>query len=293
MQWQEIKLSCHKRHLEIIEDFLLEQGACSVTYQDAQDQPILEPGVNETPLWDEVVLVGLFTEEIDIAPIVSLCNQHFSSMMTETIRSRTFADQDWVRAWMDDFKPMQFGDRLWICPSWQSPPDAHAVNIMLDPGLAFGTGTHPTTSMCLKWLDRHITSDETLIDFGCGSGILAIAARKLGAQHVIGIDNDPQAIMASQSNAEKNDIVDGFELYLPQDTPQDLKADIVIANILAGILIMLSQDIAAKVNQGGKVVLSGILADQVDDIITTFHQWFDMDTPYLEDDWALITGTKR
>lgn len=293
MQWQEIKLSCHKQHLEQVEDFLLAEGACSVTYQDAQDQPILEPGVNENPLWDEVVLVALFTEEVDISPIELACEARFSTVMTSPMTTRIFEDKDWVRAWMDDFKPMQFGRRLWICPSWQTPPDENAINIMLDPGLAFGSGTHPTTSMCLQWLDANIIGNEVVVDFGCGSGILAIAAKKLGAKEVIGIDNDPQAIMASHNNAEQNNITEGFEVYLPNDAPQEIKADLVVANILAGILTMLANDIAVKVKESGKIVLSGILVDQVDEIVSTYHQWFDMDAPHIEGDWVRITGTKR
>lgn len=202
-------------------------------------------------------------------------------------------DKDWEREWMDNFHPMQFGKRLWICPSWREIPEPDAVNVMLDPGLAFGTGTHPTTSLCLEWLEGLDLEGKTVVDFGCGSGILAIAAIKLGAAKVIGIDIDPQAILASKDNATRNGVADQIELYLPQDQPEGLIADVVVANILAGPLRELSGIITSLVKPQGQLAMSGVLDTQAEDVASYYAEQFDLDAIVEQQEWCRISGKKK
>ncbi|MDU6435567.1 MAG: 50S ribosomal protein L11 methyltransferase, partial [Pantoea sp.] len=202
-------------------------------------------------------------------------------------------DKDWEREWMDNFHPMRFGERLWICPSWRDVPDPDAVNVMLDPGLAFGTGTHPTTSLCLSWLDGLDLAGKTVIDFGCGSGILAIAALKLGAAQAIGIDIDPQAIQASRDNAERNGVADRLSLYLPHQQPENLQADVVVANILAGPLRELAPLISVLPKTGGHLGLSGVLASQADGVCEAYADRFTLDPVAEKEEWCRITGVRR
>ena len=227
MAWVQIRLNSTDKQAEQISDFLEEIGAVSVTFMDSQDTPIFEPLPGETRLWGNTDVVGLFDAETDMKAIVD-------ALIISRLVDRDLAhkierieDKDWEREWMDNFHPMQFGKRLWICPSWREVPDPNAVNVMLDPGLAFGTGTHPTTALCLQWLDGLDLTGKTVIDFGCGSGILAIAALKLGAKRAIGIDIDPQAILASTNNAQANGVADRLRLFLAKDQPKDLVADVV------------------------------------------------------------------
>jgi ribosomal protein L11 methyltransferase len=201
-------------------------------------------------------------------------------------------DKDWEREWMENFHPMQFGERLWICPSWRDVPDRNAVNVMLDPGLAFGTGTHPTTSLCLRWLDGLDMTESTVVDFGCGSGILGIAALKLGAKRVVGIDIDPQALLASQDNANRNNVGEKIELYLPEHQPQ-LQADVVLANILAGPLRELKAVIAGYCKAGGRLVLSGILDNQAEELHFLYSDLFDMEPIVIDGEWARVSGIKK
>jgi len=202
-------------------------------------------------------------------------------------------DKDWECEWMDNFHPMRFGERLWICPSWRDVPDPDAVNVMLDPGLAFGTGTHPTTSLCLSWLDGLDLQGKTVIDFGCGSGILAIAALKLGAAQAIGIDIDPQAIQASRDNAERNGVADRLSLYLPHQQPENLQADVVVANILAGPLRELAPLIGVLPKAGGHLGLSGVLASQAESVCEAYAERFALDAVAEKEEWCRITGVRR
>ena len=199
-------------------------------------------------------------------------------------------DKDWEREWMDNFHPMQFGKRLWICPSWREVPDPKAVNVMLDPGLAFGTGTHPTTALCLEWLDGLGLQGKTVIDFGCGSGILAIAALKLGAKSAVGIDIDPQAILASRNNAEQNGVADRLQLCLSDERPSDLNADVVVANILAGPLKELYPVISQLVKPNGDLGLSGILATQAQSVCNVYAEGFVLALVAEREEWCRITG---
>ena len=231
MPWIQLKLNTTGANAEELSDALMEAGSVSITFQDTHDTPVFEPLPGETRLWGDTDVIGLFDAETDMKEVVAILENHPLLGAGFAHKIEQLEDKDWEREWMDNFHPMQFGKRLWICPSWREVPDENAVNVMLDPGLAFGTGTHPTTSLCLQWLDGLDLDGKTVIDFGCGSGILAIAALKLGAAKAIGIDIDPQAIQASRDNAERNGVSDRLELYLPDAQPEAMKADVVVAKL--------------------------------------------------------------
>ncbi|QTM01091.1 50S ribosomal protein L11 methyltransferase [Mannheimia sp. ZY171111] len=292
MAWVQIRLNSTNKQAEEISDFLTEIGAVSVTFMDSQDTPIFEPLPGETRLWGNTDVVGLFDAETDMKAIVEALI--ISTLVTPDFSHKIeqIEDKDWEREWMDNFHPMQFGKRLWICPSWREVPDPNAVNVMLDPGLAFGTGTHPTTSLCLQWLDGLDLEGKTVIDFGCGSGILAIAALKLGAKQAIGIDIDPQAILASQNNAEANGVSERLQLFLAKDQPKDLQADVVVANILAGPLKELAPNIITLVKSKGNLGLSGILATQAESVCEAYSDHFNLDPVVEKEEWCRITGRK-
>jgi len=289
MPWLQLTFYSTKDSAEALADLLSEAGAAAVTMQDAADQPLYEPPPGATPLWQLTNVVGLFDEGVDAEAIVAGLRAQWSGEFPD-YRSETLADQDWERAWMDDFKPMQFGRRLWIVPSWHDAPDADAVNILLDPGLAFGTGTHPTTRLCLEWLDAQDLQGRTVIDYGCGSGILALAAALLGAESVLGVDNDPQALVATLDNAARNGV--SIQVYLPKEAPQT-PADILVANILAGPLIELAPQLAALVKAGGAIALSGILPEQAEAVSNAYSGWFEMQPPVEHDGWIRLEGNKR
>jgi ribosomal protein L11 methyltransferase len=291
MAWLQLKIATSAAGAEAVEDILLAAGAAAVTMEDSGDQPLFEPPIGTTPLWQDTTVVGLFNADIDVA---TATQQISNALQPSTpLKFEILEDKDWVRAWMDDYHPMQFGERLWICPSWCEPPQPDAVNLMLDPGLAFGTGTHPTTAMCMRWLDKQDLNGKTVWDYGCGSGILAIAALLLGATSASGNDIDPQALTASRDNAQRNGIADDkFQLCLgaPKHTEQ---VDVVVANILAGPLVELSEGISSLCKPGGLLALSGILDTQAAEIAECYSQWFDLDPPNITDEWVCITGRKR
>ncbi len=294
MPWIQIKLNASDKNAEQIGDMLMETtGALSVTFLDAKDTPVFEPLPGETRLWGETDVVALYDAESDTDLILK---QITASGLLENgfaHKVEQLEDKDWEREWMENFHPMQFGKRLWICPSWREIPEPNAVNVMLDPGLAFGTGTHPTTSLCLEWLEGLDLDGKTIIDFGCGSGILAIAAIKLGASKVIGIDIDPQAIQASKANAERNGVAEQLELFLPQDQPQGLTADIVIANILAGPLRDLSKVIKGLLKPGGLLAMSGVLDTQASDVANYYRDELNLDPIVEQLEWCRISGNKH
>lgn len=293
MAWLQLTLEATHSNSEQLSDLLSQAGAAAVTMQDALDDPIFEPPPGSTPLWKELLLTGLFEADVQIDSVLNFIETNYGELPSYTLNP--LEDKDWIRAWMDDFKPMQFGQRVWICPSWHTPPDSDAVNIMLDPGLAFGTGTHPTTSLCLQWLDKHFHDPVEVIDYGCGSGILGIAANLLGAAKVYAVDLDPQALMATQANAEKNNVskrldtfsVPGFKQQFPT-----LQCPLLIANILAAPLVDLAEILASHVSSGGKIVLSGILAEQAEKVSSAYQKWFKIDDITQEEDWIRIVGTK-
>ena len=292
MPWLQVRLAITPEQAETYEDALLEVGAVSVTFMDAEDQPIFEPDLGTTPLWSHTHLLALFEADTDetalIAHLQLLCGGSLPEHHVERIE-----DQDWERSWMDNFQPMRFGRRLWIVPSWHAAPEPDAVNLLLDPGLAFGTGTHPTTALCLEWLDGQPLEGCDVLDFGCGSGILAIAALLLGAPQAVGTDIDPQALEASRDNASRNGIDPArFPVYLPADLPQQ-PADVVVANILAGPLVSLAPQITALVKGGGRLALSGILAEQADEVRAAYAGAFDLDPTATKDGWVRISGVKR
>lgn len=292
MPWLQVRLAITPEQAETYEDALLSIGAVSVTFMDAEDQPIFEPDLGTTPLWSNTHLLALFEADTDEAALIAhltlLCDGSLPEHQIEHIE-----DQDWERSWMDNFQPMRFGQRLWIVPSWHAAPQPEAVNLLLDPGLAFGTGTHPTTALCLEWLDGQPLDGCDLIDFGCGSGILAIAALLLGAPQAVGTDIDPQALEASRDNASRNGIDPArFPVYLPADMPQQA-ADVVVANILAGPLVSLAPQISALVKAGGRLALSGILAEQAEEVRAAYADTFVLDPTAEKDGWVRISGVKR
>ncbi|HDO1312280.1 50S ribosomal protein L11 methyltransferase [Aeromonas veronii] len=291
MPWIQIRINATAKTADKVSNMLLGRGAQAVTFMDAKDVPVYEPMPGETPLWGETEVMGLFDAETDPAPTIAFFQQIFGENVGYKVEQ--LEDKDWVREWMDHFHPMQFGERLWICPSWRDVPNPDAVNVMLDPGLAFGTGTHPTTALCLQWLDGLDLAGKTVVDFGCGSGILGIAALKLGAARVIGIDIDPQAIQASRDNAARNGVADQIELYLPADQPQDVEADVVIANILAGPLRELAPLIADHGKPGSLMALSGVLESQAPELETIYGQWFEMDPTAVKEEWCRLSGRKH
>ncbi|HDT5886220.1 50S ribosomal protein L11 methyltransferase [Aeromonas dhakensis] len=290
MPWIQIRINATAKTADKVSNMLLGRGAQAVTFMDAKDVPVYEPMPGETPLWGETEVMGLFDAETDPAPTIAFFQQIFGEDVGYKVEQ--LEDKDWVREWMDHFHPMQFGERLWICPSWRDVPNPDAVNVMLDPGLAFGTGTHPTTALCLQWLDGLDLAGKTVVDFGCGSGILGIAALKLGAARVIGIDIDPQAIQASRDNAMRNGVADQIELYLPADQPQDVEADVVVANILAGPLRDLAPLIAGHGKAGSLMALSGVLESQAPELETIYGQWFEMDPTAVKEEWCRLSGRK-
>ncbi|AGM45350.1 50S ribosomal protein L11 methyltransferase [Aeromonas dhakensis] len=290
MPWIQIRINATAKTADKVSNMLLGRGAQAVTFMDAKDVPVYEPMPGETPLWGETEVMGLFDAETDPAPTIAFFQQIFGEDVGYKVEQ--LEDKDWVREWMDHFHPMQFGERLWICPSWRDVPNPDAVNVMLDPGLAFGTGTHPTTALCLQWLDGLDLAGKTVVDFGCGSGILGIAALKLGAARVIGIDIDPQAIQASRDNAMRNGVADQIELYLPADQPQDVEADVVVANILAGPLRELAPLIAGHGKAGSLMALSGVLESQAPELETIYGQWFEMDPTAVKEEWCRLSGRK-
>jgi len=270
-----------------LSDRLSECGANAVTFQDNADQPIYEPEIGSTPLWQATNVIALFEADSDTENIVVKLTQLMAPEAIPPYRIEAVEDKDWVREWMDNFHPMCFGKQLWICPSWHEPPNPNAINILLDPGLAFGTGTHPTTALCLNWLDRAQVKDKVVIDYGCGSGILAIAAALLGAKQVIGVDIDPQALEATQANAERNGVV--IETFLPADCP-DITADLVIANILAGPLQTLAPTLIALSKPRADIILSGILESQASSVSDAYQITFEMEASVLKDEWVRLVG---
>ncbi|MFW2571937.1 50S ribosomal protein L11 methyltransferase [Legionella sp. 29fVS95] len=288
--WYQLQIEqCHRNEVELLSEALEETGALSITLTDKNDDPVLEPEPGTTPLWPDVVINALYSDEQDAEQAKQLLapqhtHLHFSI--------QHLADQDWERAWMDDFKPQRFGERLWICPSWLEPPEPQAVNLILDPGLAFGTGTHPTTSLCLTWLEQADLSNKKVIDYGCGSGILALAALKLGAANVQAVDIDEQALQATRNNALTNTIE---PQQLQIGFPQSLKApaDLLIANILLAPLMSLGNTFKELLSPHGLLVVSGILEEQASSLIETYQADFTHLLTHNLDGWSLLAFARR
>ncbi|WP_330110494.1 50S ribosomal protein L11 methyltransferase [Methylophaga thalassica] len=288
MAWIQFICNTTSDKADALSDAFSECGAAAVTFEDDADQPIYEPDLGTTPLWTATRVVALFDAETNPDDVGNMLSTLVSDI--PPYRVEAVEDKDWEREWMDNFHPIQFGERLWICPSWHTPPAPDAVNIMLDPGLAFGTGTHPTTALCLNWLDQADLKGKYVIDYGCGSGILAIAAALLGAERVIGVDTDPQALEATRANAERNGVE--IEAYLPGDCP-DEPCDLLLANILAGPLQTLAPRFANLTKPSAELVLSGILEVQAQEVSDSYAAWFDMQAPTIKEDWTRLNGTRH
>ena len=294
MPWLQIRVQSTPEQVPELEDLLLGCGAMVVTFEDVNDDPVYEPELNTTPLWNHTRVTGLFEADADIEQIRPLIDEKATELNADlATKIEILEDKDWEREWMDSYHPIQFGERLWVCPSWREIPDPDAVNLVLDPGLAFGTGTHPTTALCLEWLDSLDCHNKTIIDYGCGSGILGIAGLLLGANNMVGIDIDPQAVQATQDNAERNKIdATRIEVKLPP-YESDLQAEIVVANILAGPLAQLADTISALVATGGQLALSGILSNQAQEVIDAYSPWFTIESVVEKEDWIRIVATKN
>lgn len=260
--------------------------------EDAADVPIFEPGPGEIRLWPDIRVTGLFDAQVDADAVIDAVIEALGADVVGSCDIAILEDQVWERTWLDSFKPMQFGDRLWIVPTEYEAPDPGAVNIQLDPGLAFGTGTHATTALCLRWLDRNLQQKSAVLDFGCGSGILAIAAAKLGAESIVGVDIDPQALLATRENAMANQVGDKIavvlsEQYLPKTY------DLILANILAQPLIEHAEKFGQWSRRGGQIVLSGILEAQAKEVADAFAPYFIVDAPQIEDGWVMLSGRRK
>lgn len=298
MPWLELSLRCRAHDESRLELALQDCGALSVTLLDAADaeneRAILEPGVGETPLWPEIIMTALFDADSNEDLLLQSLEAFDEELDLSSAQFTRVEDQDWERAWMDQFKPMKFGERTWIVPwNLEVPDEAKGqVLIRLDPGLAFGSGTHPTTALCLQWLDSIELKNKTMLDFGCGSGILALAALKLGAKSAVGVDNDPQALIATHDNAERNEVGKRLNVYLPEDEP-DATYPVVVANILASALESLASLLAKRTQAGGLIALSGILQGQETDLLEHYSQWFDELLATQLEDWMRITGRRK
>jgi len=297
MPWLTLVVESNAEHAEVLSDALFELGALSVDLLDADadtpdEQAIFgEPGELPPGVWQHNRVSAMFDDDQDVVAILQAAATAIGLKELPEYRIETLADNDWVRLTQSQFAPIPISTRLWIVPTWHTPSDPDAINITLDPGLAFGTGSHPTTRLCLRWLDDHIKGGENVLDYGCGSGILAIAALKLGAAHAVGVDVDSQAVTASGDNAAANQVRD-VQFCLPDTAPKKTY-DLVVANILTNPLRVLAPLLANATRSGGQIVLSGILEEQAQDVMTIYQQWFDLSTPVFEDGWSCLSGYKR
>ena len=314
MDWQQFVMDLDSLDAADVEDAFLRLGACSVTLSDAGDDPVLEPGPGETPLWSRTRITGLFSADIDLDIFKAALRNELGLAELPAHEIERLEDRAWEREWLKDFGPMRFGERLWICPTedsvgarlagdaperdlsraWRAP--AGAVVIHLDPGLAFGTGTHPTTALCLEWLDGIDLRGKTMLDYGCGSGVLAIAALKLGAAAATGMDIDPQAVIATRQNAADNGVADRLTV-VGSDAAIEGKYDVIVANILAGPLVEFADSITSRLSRGGMLALSGVLCEQAHSVRAAYDPWIEFEEPaFREQDgqtWSRLTGKER
>jgi len=297
MAWLTLIVDTDAKHAECLSDALLEHGALSVDLLDADadtpdEQAIFgEPGEPPPGVWQHNRVSALFDADKDVTAILRSAASDIGLEQLPEYRIETLADNDWVRLTQSQFEPISISARLWIVPTWHTPADPSAINIVLDPGLAFGTGSHPTTRLCLRWLDSNLLGGESVLDYGCGSGILAIAALKLGAAGAIGVDVDAQAVTASRDNAIANKIAN-VSFYLPDAAPKNTY-DLVVANILTNPLRLLAPLLADATRPGGQIVLSGILEAQAQEVMNIYQQWFELNAPIFEDGWSCLSGRKR
>ena len=298
MKWLQIHITVDQAQVDFTETLLLSLGAVSVTLDDAEDQALLEPLPGETPLWNKVIVTGIYAQEDDEEIDVTALETFIKTQMPDApLRSEFLEDQEWERTWMDAYEPIQIGEKYWIVPEWMEAPEADAVNIKLDPGLAFGTGNHASTFLCLQWLGKTDVKDKIVIDYGCGSGILAVAALLLGAKKVYATDIDPQAVLATQQNAELNGVLDKLYVGLPEEFNVELgaqKADVFVANILAGPLMALAAEFSTLIKPQGEFALAGIIDDQVNDVSEVYSEFFDiLEKEKRDENWYRISGKRH
>jgi ribosomal protein L11 methyltransferase len=292
MAWLQLRVL--STHPEFAEEVMLAHDASAVSFVDAEDNPVLEPAPGETPLWSNTVTLGLFVEDTDLAPVTASLRELLPDGATAELKTELIEDQDWVRLWLKDCPPLKFGENLWVVPHQKlhEVTDPGATIIKLDPGLAFGTGTHPTTALCLEWLAGQNLHGKQVLDFGCGSGILAIGALKLGAAGALGVDIDPQALTASQQNARDNGVAGQLRTLLPEEFVP-FPADIVVANILANPLVQLAPLLASTIARGGRIAMAGLLERQADEVRSAYTQWLDFDDDVVKDGWTRLSATCR
>ena len=294
--WRQFVMNLDAMDAEVVEEIFERFGASSVTLTDAGDNPVLEPGPGETPLWADTTITGLFTPDIDLQPLRDALVTELNLTALPANHTEDLEDRVWEREWLKDFGPMQFGRRLWIYPAGNTVAESEAVVVHLDPGLAFGTGTHATTALCLEWLDGLSLEGKTILDYGCGSGILAIAGLKLGCASAVGMDIDPQAVIATGQNANDNDVAGNLQIL---GTPAEIQGDfdVVVANILAGPLVQFAESITLTLRGRGMLALSGVLCEQADDVMAAYEPWIDFDEPVFKEQdgqiWSRLTGKRR
>lgn len=297
MPWLNLVVDSDAEHAEALSEALLGLGALSVDLLDADagmpdEQAIFgEPGESPPGMWQHNRVSALFERDKDVAAILHKASADIGLKQPPKHHIETLDDKDWVRLTQSQFEPIRISSRLWIVPTWHTPGDPNAINIVLDPGMAFGTGSHPTTRLCLRWLDNNLQGGESMLDYGCGSGILSIAAIKLGAARAAGVDVDLQAVIASRDNAVANK-VENARFYMPDDAPRS-SYDLVVANILTNPLRILAPVLAKATRTGGQIVLSGILEEQAQDVMNIYQQWFDLNAPIFEAGWSCLSGHKR
>lgn len=295
MSWQNVSFLTDASHAEPMCDALLEAGALSACIEDADagtpdEQPQFgEPGSINTPGWAHSKIVVLLEPDADAAAVLGEAARAIGLAATPSFSVEALAEQNWVQLTQSQFDPIRVSERLWIVPSWHESPDPAAINLILDPGMAFGTGSHPTTRLCLEWLERNVSAGDAVLDYGCGSGILAIAAARLGAAHVAGVDIDPQAVEAAKANAERNGVT---ALFADSAAPVAGEYDVVVANILSNPLRVLAPAICAHVRAGGRLALSGILREQADEIVAIYAPWIPLQVADMREDWVCLAGTK-
>ncbi|MEL7449946.1 MAG: 50S ribosomal protein L11 methyltransferase [Pseudomonadota bacterium] len=294
MHWLELIVDIDGGHADAASELLDAAGAAAVTFNENPATPVLEPPPGSTPLWERLTLVALFDSKVDTSAVEASLGALPPGALASTCSWKTLADRDWSREWLRDYKPMCFADRLWVAPAGMALPesdnDAGKASIVMDPGLAFGTGTHETTALCLEWVAGRDWRGETIMDYGCGSGILALAALRLGAGRAVALDIDPQALTATRENARVNDLSDRIETTAEAGNDT---FDVVLANILAGPLLELAPSLANMVRDDGDLVLSGLLATQADSLLEAYSRWFAFEPPRLNGDWALLYGRRE
>lgn len=290
----QLQFELASEQVEAVDAALFDIGALAVTQLNAGDSPLFESVKGKGDVWQRVSLQALFDADANLEELISALTQAVGPASNHGWKLTALPDQDWHRAWLDRYEPICFGDRLWVCPSWKPVPEHCNFPIILDPGTAFGTGTHPTTALCLEWLDSFDCADKKVIDFGCGSGILAIAAAVLGATQVVGIDNDMDAVENCRQNCLKNNLSENHVRSFHSNAYPELllTADLVLANILAGPLIELADEICGLLKPRGRLVLSGILESQIDQVIEAYSGMIRFESPTLREEWVVLTGTK-